>query len=324
MRRREFIATFTAALAWPTASSAQRPAMRVIGVLHIGSLDTTGGFIAALHRGLSESGYVEGRNLAVEYRWAEYHFDRLPALAAELVRRQVAVIVAVFTPAALAAKAATTSIPIVFLTATDPVETGLVVALNRPGGNLTGFSSLFITVSAKQLEFLHELIPSATTIAFLANPNNVVDTEAETRALQAAARTLGVRLLTLNASNESEIEAAFASLIRERAGGLVVGNDALFRYPLCVELAARHKVPTIAGGRSFAEAGGLMSYGTDFPDTWRLAGGYAARILKGDKPTDLPVQQVTKLELVINLKTANALGLTIPLPLIGRADAWIE
>ncbi len=325
MRRRQFIALLGTAVAWPLAARAQQPAVPVIGFLNPGSLETTRN-VAALHRGLSETGYFEGRNLAIEYRWAEDRLDRLPALAADLVRRQVAVIVAWPTPAALAAKAATKSIPIVFATGADPVEIGLVASLNRPGGNLTGMSNLDAAVVAKRLALLHELMPTATSIAYLVNPSNAVFAEAETRELEDAARTLGVRLLILKASDPSEFEAAFATLVLERAGGLVVGSDSLFsrHSDQLVALAARHRVPAMYAYRETTAAGGLMSYGTDFPDAYRKVGLYTGRILKGDKPADLPVQQPTKFELVINLKTAKALGLSIPETLLATADEVIQ
>jgi putative tryptophan/tyrosine transport system substrate-binding protein len=271
----------------------------VIGYLDAGALETRREYVAALHRGLSETGYFEGRNLAVEYRWAEDRLDRLPALAADLVRRQVAAIFATPTPAAVAAKAATKLIPIVFTTGADPVEIGLVASLNRPGGNLTGMSNLVTAVAAKRLALLHELIPTTTLIACLVNPTNPVFSDAEMRELQDAARTLGVRLLILKASDPSEFETAFATLIHDKAGGLVVSGDVLFWHysDRLVALAARYRVPAGYGYHTAAAAGGLVSYGTDFLGSFRQAGVYAGRILKGEKPADLPVQQVTKLEL---------------------------
>jgi putative ABC transport system substrate-binding protein len=328
MKRRKFITLLGgAAVAWPVAAGAQQQLMPVIGYIDAGSLQTRRDAVAAVHRGLSEAGFVEGRNLKIEYRWAENHNDRLPALAADLVRRQVAVIVAPgSTPAALAAKAATTSIPIVFAIVADPVGTGLVASLNRPGGNLTGISDLNNAVAAKRLQLLHELVPAATLIAFLVNPANPAFAEPETREMQIAARTLGLRLLILNAREPNEFEAAFATLILERAGGLVVGGDALFfSYPnQLVALADRHRVLAIYPSRGHTAGGGLMSYGTDFTGAWREAGVYTGRILKGEKPADLPVQQVTKIELVLNMKTAKALNVTFALNLLGRADAVIE
>jgi putative tryptophan/tyrosine transport system substrate-binding protein len=326
MRRREFIVGAAGAAVWPLMAHAQLPAVPVIGYLDSGSLETRRGPVSDFHRGLAEAGYVEGRNLTVEYRLAEDHYERLPALAADLVSREVAVIVAVTTPAALAAKAATKSIPIAFFIAGDPVEVGLVDSLNRPRGNLTGISALLTATAAKRLELLHELVPAATLIAYLDNPINPVGAEAETRELQVAARALGVQLLTLNASDTSEFDAAFATLVRERAGGLLVGQDPLFNShsDRLIALAARHAVPAIYWSREATAAGGLMSYGTDLRDPRRLAGVYAGRILKGEKPADLPVQQVTKIELVINIETAKTLGLTFPRNLLARADAIIE
>jgi putative tryptophan/tyrosine transport system substrate-binding protein len=326
MRRREFIAGIGSAAAWPLVAGAQQSALPVVGFLDATSLETHREFVAGVHRGLSETGYVESRNLGVEYRWAEYRMDRLRALADDLVRRQVAVIVAPQTPAALAAKAATNSIPIVFQIGTDPVELGLVASLNRPGGNLTGLSIFSIALTTKRLELMREVVPVATSIAFLVNPTEGVLAETETRELQVAARTLGVHLLILNAKDPSEFEAAFATLVRERAGGLVVSGGTLFinTYDPLVALAARHRVPTMYPDRRHAAAGGLMSYGTDRSDAYRRVGVYTGRILNGEKPADLPVQRSTKIELVINLKTAKALGLTIPETLLATADEVIQ
>jgi putative tryptophan/tyrosine transport system substrate-binding protein len=326
MRRRVFIAGLGgAAAAWPLAARAQQRSMPLIGYLDGGSLDTSRETAAWVRRGLSEAGYVEGRNMAIEYRWAEDHYDRLPGLADDLVRRQVAVLVASTTPAALAAKAATESIPIVFYVGTDPIDLGLVPRFNQPGGNVTGVSVLIRATSAKRLELLHELLPAALSIGYLVNPTNPFFAEPETRDLQAAARILGVRLLILNASDQGEFDAAFATLVRERAGGLVVSSDPLFfnRSDQLVALAARHRMPVIYTRRA-AAAGGLMSYGTDFPDVWLQTGIYADRILKGEKPADLPVQQVTKVQRVINMKIAKALGITIPETLLATADEVIE
>jgi putative tryptophan/tyrosine transport system substrate-binding protein len=327
MRRREFIAGLGTAAVWPAVTRAQRAKVPVIGYLDSASLTTSRDFVAAVHRGLAEIGYVEGQNLAVEYRWAEDHYDRLPGLAADLVGRQVAVIVAPgSTPAAFAAKAATKSIPIVFRIGNDPVEIGLVASLNRPGGNVTGIASLNKTVVAKRLQLLHELVPAATSIAALYNPANAVGAETQTRELQVAARILGVRLSILNASDESEFEAAFAILIGERAGGLLVGGDLLFlnHSDQLAALAARHRVPAIYPDRKQTTTGGLISYGADRTDAWRQVGVYAGRVLKGEQPADLPVQQVTKNQLVINMKSAKALGLTFPETLLVRADEVIE
>jgi putative ABC transport system substrate-binding protein len=321
LRRREFITFLGGAAAWPLAAHAQqRPAIPVIGYIEAGSFAAPDR-LAAVHRGLSEIGYVEGRNLAIEYRWGEDHLDLLPALADDLVHRQVAAIIALTTVVAMAAKAATKSIPIAFSSGADPVETGLVASLNRPGGNLTGFYSLIDTVAAKRLELLHEMVPAATLIGYLVDPTNS-NTRRERNELQVAAATLGVRLLILNVSDPSELEAAFATLVREGVGGLVQSGGAFFgnRADQLVALAARYALPA----RRSVDAGGLLSYGTDFPDMYRRVGVYAGRILKGEKPGDLPVQQVTKIELVINMKTAKALGLTFPLTLLGRADAVVE
>jgi putative tryptophan/tyrosine transport system substrate-binding protein len=326
VRRREFIAGLGGAAAWPVVGRAQQAAIPVIGHLGAGTPDRSREIVAAVHRGLSEVGYFEGRNLTVEYRWAEYRLERMPDLAADLVRRKVAVIVVFSTSAVLAARAATKSIPIVFEIGSDPVETGLVASLNRPGGNVTGIFDLNNAVAAKRLELLHETVPAATSIAYLVNPANSVFADAETRELQVGARTLGMRLLVLNARDPSEFEAAFATLIRERAGGLVVGGDTLFgrHSDQLVALAARYAVPAIYQNRRTAAGGGLVSYGTDTAEAYRQVGVYTGRILKGEKPADLPVQQAVKVELVISLKTANALGLTIPETLLATADEVIQ
>jgi putative ABC transport system substrate-binding protein len=327
VRRREFITLLGSAAVWPLAARAQQAAMPAIGVLSAEWRDLFADRLRAFHEGLSETGYVEGRNLAIEYRWAEGRNDQLPALAAELVRRQVTVIVtAGSTPAALAARAATTTIPIVFYLGADPVEVGLVTSLSRPGGNLTGVVTLNVEVGAKRLELLHELIPTATVVALLLNPTNPTLAQTLSRDLQAAARTLGLQLHVLHASNEREIDTAFATLVQLRAGALVIGADALFnsRSEQLAALTVRHAVPAIYQFREFVSAGGLMSYGTTVVDTYRPVGVYTGRILKGEKPAELPVQQATRLELIINLKTAKALGITVPLPLLGRADEVIE
>jgi ABC-type uncharacterized transport system substrate-binding protein len=281
---------------------------------------------AGLIRGLAELGYIEGRNVAIEYRWAEGQTDRLPALAADLVHRQVAVIATPgATAATLAAKAATEAIPIVFVVGGDPVKLGLVASLNRPGGNLTGVSFLATEVAAKRLELLHEMVPAATSIAVLVNPTNLINAETQKREIQVAARALGVRLLVLNASSQSDIDAAFAKLVQDRVGGLVVSTDSLFTAHLnqIIGLAARHAVPAIEQSREFTAAGGLMAYGTSFINAWHLAGNYTGRILMGVKPADLRVQQSTKVELFLNLRVAKKLGLTVPLPLLARADEII-
>jgi putative ABC transport system substrate-binding protein len=327
MRRRDFIAGVAGVATYPFAVRAQQAAMPVIGFLNSGSPD---GFytspVAAFRQSLKETGYVEGQNVAIEFRWAEGRYDRVPPMAAELVRRQVTVIVA-NTPGNLAAKAATTTIPIVFTTAIDPVQIGLVASLSRPGGNVTGATQFGLEVAAKQLELAHEIVPTATVIAALVNPNNP-STETVLRDLQAAARILGVQLHVLRASAEHDFDAAFATLVQLRAGVLVLGTYDPFFGSHSEQLAAltlRHAVPAIASAdRLFVAAGGLMSYGGSSTEMYRTAGVYAGRILKGEKPSDLPVQQITKVELIINLKTAKALGLTMPLTLLGRADEVIE
>jgi len=325
MRRREFIAGLGSAAAWPIAGRAQQPAL-------VGYLTPETDNFWSRHRlaealgGLAETGYVEGRNLNVEMLFAEDRGERLPALAAELVRRRVAAILVGTTDAVLAAKSATNAIPIVFTIGSDPVAIGLVASLNRPGGNLTGVAQLNSAVAAKRLELLHEIVPAATSIAFLTNLSNPVFSEAEAKDLQAAARALGVNLLTLNVSNESELIPAFTVLVRQRAGGIVLSGQSIFlRFgDRIAALAADARVPAIYMYSESAAAGGLVSYGTDFTDAWRKTGVYLGRILNGEKPADLPIQQVTQMRLVINMKTAKALGLTFPLTLLGRADEVIE
>ena len=330
MKRREFITLLgSAAAAWPLAALAQQPAMPVVGFLNAASPDLFAHVVRAFHLGLSETGYVEGRNVAIEYRWAENQYDRLPELAAELVRRRVSVITTgSSTLAALAAKAATTTLPIVFLMGSDPVQFGLVASLNRPGGNLTGITTLNLEMTPKRLQVLRELLPTTTIMAVLVNSTNAPATvETEVRQVQAAAHTLGLQMVhVLQASTERDLDSAFSTLIQRRAGGLVISADTFFSGK-SVELAAlasRHAVPTISPYRDFVTAGGLMSYGGSVTELYRLAGVYTGRILKGEQPADLPVQQVTKVQLAINLKTAKALGLTVPTLLIGRADEIIE
>src|SRR5262245_41017099 len=328
MRRREFIRLIgSAAVALPLGASAQQRAMPVIGYLGSDSPDVFAGRLRAFRQGLSETSYVEGQNVAIQSRWAENHHDRFPALLADLIRRDVTVIVAVTgTPPALAAKDATTTIPIVFATAGDPVALGLVASLNRPGGNVTGVATLTVELGPKQLEVLRELVPTATIIALLVNPTNATNAERLSRDLQAAARTLGLQLHVLHASTERDFDAVFASLPRLRAGALVIGSDPFFnsRSQQLIALALHHAMPTMYPFREYAMAGGLISYGNSFADAHRQVGVYTGRILKGEKPADLPVQQATKVELIINLKTAKALGLEVPLSLLTRADELIE
>lgn len=329
MRRRDFIKVVagSAAAAWPLASHAQQPATPVIGFLHLTSLELTRENLASFRQGLGETGYFEDRNVAIEYRWAQGRNDQLPTLAAELVGRQVSVIVVLeSTQGALAAKAATQTIPIVFMQAADPVRIGLVDQFNRPGRNLTGINLMLAEVAGKRLELLLELVPAARSIAYLGNPTNPVFAESETRELQAAARAHAVRLLSMNASRPSEFETAFADVVQQRADALVVSSAvSLLTDPdQIVALAARHAVPAIYAWRPSMAVGGLMSYATSLPHAWRQAGVYTGRILKGEKPADLPVLQPTKFELVINLKTAKALGLAIPQTLQVAADEVIE
>jgi putative ABC transport system substrate-binding protein len=282
--------------------------------------------LRAFAKGLNEAGFVDGRNVAIEYHWAESQYSRLPALAADLVRRQVTVVVATTTPAVQAAKTATATIPIVFLTSSDPVEVGLVASLNRPGGNMTGVANLSVEIGAKQLQLLHELVPAATVIALLVNPTNPILAEALSRGLQPAGRAIGQQIRVVSAGTEREIDAAFAGLVQQGVGALVVGNDPFFnsRPDQLVALAARHAVPVIYPYREFVAAGGLMSYGSSLTDAYRQVGVYTGRILKGEKPADLPVQQSTKFELVINMKTAKALGIEVPTSMQMLADEVID
>jgi putative tryptophan/tyrosine transport system substrate-binding protein len=324
MRRRDFLKLVAgSAAAWPVAARAQQPPMPVVGFLSTSSVDEPR--IAAFRQGLGQASYVEGQNVRIEYRWADDRSNRLPSLAADLVQRQVAVIAASTTPAALVAKAATTTIPIVFTTTGDPVQLHLVSSLNRPGGNVTGVTQLNLEIAPKRLELLHELVPTASVVALLVHPTNP-NTETNTNELQAAARTLGLEFHVLNASTESDFDGVFARLIQLGAGGLVIGTDALFasRTEQLAALALRHMVPTVYQSRDFVVAGGLLSYGTDFRETYRLAGNYIGRVLKGEKPADLPVQQATKVEFYINLKTAKTFGINVPPSMQARADEMVE
>jgi putative ABC transport system substrate-binding protein len=327
MRRREFITLIgCAAGTWPLGAYA-KPSVPMIGLLGSESLDLWASRLLAFYQGLSETGYVEGKNVAIEYRWAEGHNDRLPALAADLIQRQVSVIAAPgSTPAALAAKAATSTIPIIFWIGGDAIELGLVTSLNRPEGNLTGVTTLNHGLGAKRIELLHEAAPRTRSIAVLVNPTSPTLTKTTIEDAQAAARSLGLELHILNASTKSDLEEVFAKAIHWQAGGLVVGTDAFFssRLEQLAALSVRYAVPTAYQFREFAAVGGLIGYGGSLAEAFRGTGVYCGRILKGDKPGDLPVQQVTKLELYINLKTAKALGLDFPLPLIGRANEVIE
>jgi putative ABC transport system substrate-binding protein len=324
--RRKFLATLGgAAAAWPLAARAQQAAIPVVGYLNNGSPESDASRLTGLRRGLNQTGYVEGRSFVIEYRWAGNQADRLPALAADLVQLRVAVIVTAGMAPTFAAKAATTSIPIVFVVGADPVQLGLVASLNRPGGNLTGFNGFVGELGAKGLALLHELVPSASTIGFLENPNNPLS-ELLTRDVLAAASVIGLKVQILKASSDREIDAAFASLVQARTGALLVGSDPFFnnRIERLIELAARHAIPTMYGYREFVVAGGLISYGVSLIEAYRQGGLNTGRILKGEKPADLPVIQATKLDLSINLKTARTLGLEVPAKLLALADEVIE
>jgi putative ABC transport system substrate-binding protein len=323
MRRRHFLGLLGGTLAWPFAAEAQQPAVPVIGFLSTKAPDDTPHLLSAFREGLKDTGFVEGQNVAIEYRFANNQNERLSALTADLVRRQVAVIFVPSTPAAVIVKQTTATIPIVFEIGGDPVRLGLVNRLDRPGGNITGVSQLNNEIAPKRLALLHELVPKATVMAYLINPD---DPNAETTDVQAAARKIGVELHVLKASAESDFDEVFAKVAQVRAGGLVIGASAFFvaRQEQLAELTSRHAVPAIFENRQFAIAGGLMSYGSSLADAYRLAGVYAARIVKGEKPSELPVQQSTKIEMYINLKSAKALGLSVPPALQARADEMIE
>ena len=326
MRRREFVTLLGgAAAAWPLAARAQQPAMPVIGYLDPTSPDTFAERLRAFRQGLKETGHVEGENVAIEYRWAEGHFDRLPELAADLVRRRVTVIAALAS-AAFAATAATTTIPIVFMVPEDPVARGLVASLARPGGNLTGINFLTGELAAKRLELLRELVPAATRAAILVNPANAFATEAQLSDVQSAARAMGLQIKILRASTSREIDAAFAPFVSERPDALFVAGDAFFtsRRVQLANLAARHMIPMASGTREIVDAGGLMSYGASILDVWRQVGVYVGRVLKGAKPADMPVVQPTKFELIVNAQTARTLGIDVPPSLLSRADEVIE
>jgi len=325
MRRREFIVFVGGAAAWPLAPHAQQPAVPVIGFIGTESADQATNRVQAFLQGLNEAGYRDGRNVAIEYRWADGQNDRLRELAADLVRRQVSVIAA-NGAAALAAKAATSTIPVIFFTGGDPVEIGLVTSLNRPSGNVTGVTDMNVEVGSKRLELLRELVPATTVVALLVNPANPTRAETVSRDLQATTGVVGVKLHVLQASTDGDLEGVFARASQLKAGGIVIGADAFFasRSKQLGALAARYAVPTIFAYREFAAAGGLASYGSNNADLFRVVGSYAGRILKGERPADIPVLQATKVEMIINLKAAKALGLNVPLSLLGRADEVIE
>jgi len=327
MKRRRFITLLGGAAAgWPLAAHAQQSGMPAIGFLSGSSAQLYARNHHAFHQGLRTAGYVEKQNVAIEYRWADGQYDRLPALAADLIRQRVSVIAAMGTPAALVAKATATTIPVVFETGADPVQLGLVPSLNRPGGNVTGVNQVVQELAPKLLQIVHELLPTTRRIGLLINRADPALSEITARDVTEAAHTLDLQMLILNASSERDFEGVFAKLIEAQVGALVIGGEALFtsNSEQLAAMALRHQVPAIYKGREFAAAGGLISYGSDIADAYRLAGIYVGRILKGDKPADLPVQQATKVELYINLKTAKTLGITIPLPLSGRADELIE
>jgi len=325
MRRRDFITLFGGAMAWPLGARAQQPALQLVGLLSSASAESYAGVVKAFQQGLQESGYVDGRNVTIEYRWAEGHYDRLPALAADLVRRDIAAIFAVGNVATHAARAATASIPIVFVTGDDPVVIGLVPNLNRPAGNVTGVSTRAGMLPTKRLELLHELIPRATTIAMLVNPDNA-NAQGDLTDAQIAAQSLGLSLLAVRAAGANEFASAFATIAQKGAGGILVNTDSFFTAERehLVALASQHRIPAIFSWREFAESGGLMSYGASMTDAYRQGGIYVGKILHGSKPVDLPVVLPTKFELVINLNTAKALGLAVPPMLLALAEEVIE
>jgi putative ABC transport system substrate-binding protein len=327
MRRREVITLLgSAAASWPLVARAQQPAIPVIGLLTSRGPGDAPELQAAFRQGLKDSGFVEGQNVAIEYRFAGNQNERLPALAADLVDRRVSVIAATTTPAALAAKAATATIPIIFEAGGDPVRLGFVASLNRPGGNVTGVTQLNTELAPKRLELLHELLPAARVMAQLVNPTNPTIAETQKSSVLSAARSLGLELLIFNASTERDFDAVFANLIQSRVGGLVIDSDSFFtaRQEQLAALAVRHAVPAVYENRGFAAAGGLVSYGGSTADAYRLAGVYVARVLKAEMPGELPVQQATKIEMILNLKSAKMLGITVPITLLGRADEVIE
>jgi putative ABC transport system substrate-binding protein len=327
VRRREFIKVVGwSAASLPFAARAQQPTLPVIGYLDLQTPDATAPFLAGFRQGLAETGFVEGRDAAIEYRWAENHYERLPALAADLVQRKVDVIAAINLPSALAAKEATKSIPVVFGIGGDPIALGLVASLNRPGGNITGITQLSIEGFAKRLEMMHEIVPSVTSIAFLTNPTNRRNAEAEEKEAQAAGRVLGLQVIGLSASSPTQVDAAFASIVEQRLGALLVSPDPFFiaQRDQLIALALRHAIPSGYHRREFPVSGGLISYGPSYTDGYRQVAVYVGKILKGAKPADLPVEQSAKFELVINLRTAKGLGMTIPPALLARADEVIE
>jgi putative tryptophan/tyrosine transport system substrate-binding protein len=325
MKRREFITLVSSSAMWPLTARAQQSAMPVVGFLGNRSPEDSADLLAALRAGLGETGFVEDRNVRIEFRWAESHYDRLPALARDLVAHQVAAILAPGVAACLAAKAATSSIPIVFLTGVDPIQFGLVSSLNRPTGNVTGVAVLINTLAPKQLQVLREVLPTATLVGFLTNPKNPA-AESDLRDVKSAVSTTGQKILVVSASGDGELDTAFTALVQQHAQALLVMSDPFLnsRIEKTVALAARYALPAMYQSREYPMAGGLMSYGTALADAYRQMGIYVGKILKGTKPTDLPVQQAVKIQLVINLKTAKTLGITFPIPLLGRADEVIE